>query len=176
MKNYFRSIALCLFVLMFASSAFASIGTKENGSSANQVSDINFVSPTGTTSPVAAGQATIPVLDSTLFAAGIANGGATSMASNTSAVPVTYAFVRKAIANDSAFDAGTMADGKPGQLLTLYITTLSGGSRTYTLTPATKTGFTSVAFNAVADSATFLFVDSTTGWVIVGQNSVTINP
>lgn len=176
MKNYFRSIALCLFALLITTSAFASIGTKENGLAANQVSDINFVLGTGATSPVAGGTATIPILDSTLLAAGTANGGATSMTSTELAVPTGYAFVRKAIANDAAFIAGTLANGKPGQILTIYITTVNGGSQTFTITPTTKTGFTSVGLNAAADQVTFLFVDTTVGWVIIGQNSVTVTP
>lgn len=172
-QKKFLSIALILCLVSAVS--FASIGVKENGTSVSQVSDINLTYATGTTVTNGSGQVTIPVLDSSLVAAGTANGGAVSMASNESAVPVTYAFVRKAIANDAAYDAGTLAAGKPGQLLTIYITTLSGGSRTFTLTPTTKTGFSSLAFNAVADSATLLYVDSTTGWVLVASNSVTVN-
>lgn len=171
-----RFLAVLLVALFVSASAFASVGVKRNGVKTGAAADINLIYPTGTAYTYDGGTVSIPTVSDTMFVTGTGNGGATSMASNETAVPVSYAFVRKAIANDSAFDAGTLANGEPGQILSIYITSLSGGSRTYTVTPTTKTGFTSIAFNAVADQATLLYVDDTSGWVIIGQNSLTINP
>lgn len=70
------------------------------------------------------------------------------------------------------FDAG-MDDGYAGQLLTLVLVTDNAGN--VDVTPDTKTGFTSIQLNDAGDSVTFRFVDSTTGWVLAGQNGATIN-
>ncbi|MCK5581957.1 MAG: hypothetical protein KAJ18_11875 [Candidatus Omnitrophica bacterium] len=117
---------------------------------------------------------TIDVVDSSMIAAGAANGGATSMATSTTAVPVTYAHVNMAITTaDPAFTAKTLADGKKGQILTIHV---YNGSNATTITPATSTAFSVLTFNAVDDSVTLLFADSTTGWLLMSSTSVTITP
>ena len=110
-----------------------------------------------------------------LQAAGTVFGDATSMTTSDTAVPVTYAVVYKAIAAAAATDAlaGTLANGTPGQLLKIFITeTVDSG--VFTLTPTTKRGFASLGFNAANDEATLLYVNDTTGWILISSTSVTV--
>lgn len=123
---------------------------------------------------------TVPLLQknmpSYLLHAGVSYGGATSMTSSDLAVPLAYSYVRKAISSDSAFSLGTLPNGSPGQLLTLFITSVAG-SGTFKVTPVTKTGFVSVTFGTAKQQATFLYVDDTTGWIMIahsGSPTVTI--
>ncbi len=97
--------------------------------------------------------------------------GYTSMVTQQVAVSTSYTMVFKAISSDPTYSTGTLADGKRGQLLTIKITAIDGNG-TWTLTPTTKTGFTSLVFEAVGDLVTLLFVDSTTGWIVISQESV----
>lgn len=66
-----------------------------------------------------------------------------------------------------------LADGYAGQMKT-YVLVTDGGMDFY-VTPTTKTGFTSVQLNDAKDSVTLRYVDSTTGWVIAGNNGATVN-
>lgn len=156
-----------ILAMVFASPSMSAVGIKVDGTLQGTATDIGFKSE-GTKLSNDGSTWTF-----NLLLAGVGSSGATSMATNEVAVPVSYSFVRKAIStNDPAYLAGTMADGYPGQLLTLFITTTYGG--TYVLTPTTKTGYTSISFNAGGDFATFLYVDDTYGWVIIATNSVTV--
>lgn len=180
MRNL-KTLSLAL-ILMFASSAAFAYGVKLNGASKPPADVIDFKAAAGTDILTTTGMIrAIPVVDSSMFATGTGNGGATSVASTTVAVPVTFSFVRKVITSnaDAAFTAGTLANGKPGQLLTVYVAGLTPGGATtggnYTITPTTTTGFTSIKLTAVNDYVTFLFVDSTTGWILFGYHgTVTI--
>jgi hypothetical protein len=100
--------------------------------------------------------------------------GATSITSSTTAIPLSYGFVRKGITDNTGYTTGTLANGTPGQMLTILISADEGaGSGTFTLTPTTTTGFTSIYFNAVYDQVTLLYVDDSAGWIIVSYESVT---
>lgn len=86
----------------------------------------------------------------------------------------SYTYIRKSIASDAAFSTGTLSDGRAGQLITIEITAVSGNG-TFTLTPTTKTGFTSLVFEAVGDIQTLLYVDDTVGWIRLTSESVQKN-
>lgn len=178
-----KKILSALFAFMLVSQfVFASVGLKTNGTPSGASADINIINTSSTTSTWSDGfQLSIPVLDPNLFSAGTGNGGAVSQVSLTTAVSVSAAFVRKVIPSnaDAAFTAGTLANGKPGQILTVYVSGLSPSGATsggnYTITPTTTTGFTSVKLTAVNDAVTFLYVNDTVGWVILSQDgTVTI--
>jgi len=79
-------------------------------------------------------------------------------------IPVTHLYVAKETGGDA--EALTLANGKPGQILVINLTTDGGG--TGTLTPATCTGFSTIAFDEAFDQATLLYVDDTVGWIILG--------
>lgn len=106
-----------------------------------------------------------------LIRSGLANGGGTSMTTNETDVDPSYNYIEKHIASDPAFNAGTLPDGSRGQVLTIQVVEVQG-SGTWTLTPDTATGFTSLIFEAVGDLVTLLYVDDTTGWIVISQESV----
>ena len=163
------AIAVALFMLFaLVSPSFASVGTKVDGVK-RAVADINF---SGTET---GGAVTVDGsgLTFNLMLSGVGNGGATSMASSTLVVPVGYSFIKKVISSDAAFGAGTLADGVPGQILTLYIHT-DQGSVDFVVTPATSLFFTTATFDSVGDTATFLWTDDTNGWAVIANTSVTV--
>ena len=80
----------------------------------------------------------------------------------TLAIPVTARFVQKATGGAEAL---TLANGKPGQRLTINISAYVGNG---TLTPTTKTGFTNIVFAAAGQKATLEYVDDTVGWIVEG--------
>jgi hypothetical protein len=96
----------------------------------------------------------------------------TTVAADVLAIPVTHQYVAKTTGADA--EALTLADGVPGQVLIVNLTTDGGG--TGTLTPATATGFVSIAFADAGDQAVLKFIDSTVGWVILGASGVAAPP
>lgn len=178
-------IALTIFGFCIPS-AFADYGVKINGASHNDKTNIDFKTAAGSDVGTQTGLTeAIPTLSSTMFATGVANGGATSIASTTTAIPVGFGFVRMVIPSngDAAFTAKTLANGTPGQYLTVYGSGLSPSGATTggnaTITPTTSTGFTSIKLSAVNDVVTLHYMDSTIGWTIVtwtaaASNSITI--
>ena len=162
---------LMLFALVHVPVSHASVGIKIDGSSGGfntgNATSFNFKSIGGALSNDGS------TWTFELLLAGIGSGGATSMTSADLAIPLGFSFVRKAISADPAFIAGTLADGKPGQLLTLYISQ-DDGSQTFTVTPATSLTFATAAFDSVGDQATFFWSDDTNGWSIWSQTSVTV--
>ena len=87
---------------------------------------------------------------------------------------------------DNSAGAGTaryiaLGNGVKGQMLTITLALATGGTLYITndkVSPAvftmTKTGWDDIALNAALDSVTLLYVDDTYGWIIIGQNSVTV--
>lgn len=99
----------------------------------------------------------------------------TSMTSATTTVPVAYKHVRKAIASDPAFSQGPLPDGTAGQILIIEITE-NYGTGTFTVTPETSTGFSTLIFEGPNDRVSLLFVDDENGWVILNNGSVQFTP
>jgi len=106
-------------------------------------------------------------ISASLLGAGVSLGGVSTMATGSTAIPLAYSVVKK-IMSGATNQAGTMADGVPGQVITVMLTERSS-SGNFILTPTTKTGFSNITFNTVGDTATFLFVDGTVGWIILGE-------
>lgn len=96
--------------------------------------------------------------------------GVATVAGGTLAIPVTKRVVSK---TTGGVEALTLADGVPGQELTIILATDGGDG---TLTPTTKTGFTSIVFADAKDTANLRFVDSTVGWVITGLSGTAAPP
>jgi len=71
---------------------------------------------------------------------------------------------------DAGGDIFTLADGVAGQTMFIIMKSSTGVA---TITPATKTGFTSVTFNAAGDSVILQFF-TTLGWIIMGGNSYAV--
>lgn len=99
-------------------------------------------------------------------------GGTTTSAADALAIPVTHAIVAKTTGADA--EALTLANGENGQVLTIDLATDGGGDGT--LTPTTKSGFTSIVFADAGDNATLMYVDDTVGWIILGTAGVAAPP
>lgn len=102
---------------------------------------------------------------------GISTYSYTSMTSSQTAINASYSLIRKSIASDPAFQTGTLPNGARGKIITIQVTECPTGA-SWTLTPTTKTGFTSLIFENVGDIATLLYVDDTTGWIRLTLESV----
>lgn len=98
--------------------------------------------------------------------------GATTVAADALAIPVTHRYVAKTTGADA--EALTLADGTSGQRLTIELATDGGGDGT--LTPTTKTGYAAIVFADAGDVATLEYVDDTVGWIIVGAAGATAQP
>ena len=77
-------------------------------------------------------------------------------------IPVTHAHVSKTTGADA--EALTLANGKPNQILTIILAVDGGG--TGTLTPATATGWATIAFADAGDQAVLFYIDDEAGWRI----------
>ena len=73
--------------------------------------------------------------------------------------------------NTSGAIALTLAAGTTHQVKFISMIVDSG---TATLTPATFTGGSTIAFDDAGDSCVLMYLDSTYGWVVVGNNGCTI--
>jgi len=96
----------------------------------------------------------------------------TTCAGDTLAIPITHRFVSKTTSTDA--EACTLADGYPGQRLTISLTTDGGGSAT--ITPTTKTGFATIVLADAKDTVTLEFVDETVGWIFIGSTGTAGEP
>ena len=96
----------------------------------------------------------------------------TTSAADWLAIPVTHAYVAKTTGADA--EALTLANGTPGQLLVINLTTDGGGDGT--LTPTTKTGFTTIVFADAGDQAVLLYIDDTIGWILLAYKGLTSPP
>lgn len=90
--------------------------------------------------------------------------GSTTKAADVLAVPITHRYVAMTTGADA--EALTLANGVPGQRITIVLATDGGG--TGTLTPATCTGFATCAFADAGDGITLTYVDDTLGWTLDG--------
>lgn len=166
MRKVFLLLAM---VVLLATPAFATVGINNAGTPAGEATTILYNCPS--TTQILNGSVAYANCGN-LLQAGTANGGATSMTTTQLAVPVTYDYVRKAIAALAAgsFTAGTLANGSYGQILSILITNV-GASGTFTLTPATATGWASIQFNLAKQTAVLLYVNDTVGWVVLSVGS-----
>lgn len=64
----------------------------------------------------------------------------------------------------------TLADGTNGQVKHIVMGTDGGDA---TLTPTTKTGYSTITFNDAGDGVTLVFI-TTKGWIVAGNNGATL--
>ena len=94
-----------------------------------------------------------------------ADGGKTTL-SGAGAIPITDAIVEW---TTTGANAATLADGAEGQILTVVIVTDGGEG---TITPDTTfTGWATVVMTDDIDQVSFMFADTTSGWIILGTSS-----
>lgn len=103
---------------------------------------------------------------------GAIDGGNVDVGADELVIPVTHRHVSKTTGSDA--EALTLADGVPGQRLTVNLVVDGGG--TGTITPATCTGFVSVALADAGDNVTFEWIDDTIGWIITGATGASAPP
>ena len=96
----------------------------------------------------------------------------TTSAADSLAIPVSHAYVAKTTGADA--EALTLADGSPGQILVINLTTDGGGDGT--LTPATATGWATIVFADALDQATLFYVNDSIGWIILGTKGASAPP
>lgn len=70
-------------------------------------------------------------------------------------------------------DALTLANGTDGQMKRVILDVLTSGGHTSVITPATKTGYTTVTLTAAGQSVTMEYV-TTRGWIVTGNFGATI--
>jgi len=98
----------------------------------------------------------------------------TTVAADVLVIPVSHGFVSKTSGADA--EACTLADGSPGQLLVVSVTTAGGGA--CTVTPATSTGWATVVLTVVGDTAVMLYVNDDIGWLLLNTmgTAVALDP
>lgn len=159
--------------MFFATPAFCALSAVTASPGADDVYEINNATP-GTSKTFLGTRLRGPLtIGSTTYASG-ENGNPSLGVSGCGgdyATPTTAVFFKTTGA--SVGESYCLGDGYANQQLTLVLTT--DGGRDFTVTPATKTGFASVALNDANDSVTLRFSDTTKGWFVVGNNGATIN-
>lgn len=100
----------------------------------------------------------------------VAVSGKTTKAGAVLAVPITHRVVEMTTGGAEAL---TLANGEPGQEITIILGTDGGDG---TLTPATATGWATIVFADAGDHAHLRYVDDTVGWIIVGLAGVAAPP
>jgi len=104
-----------------------------------------------------------------------AKAGVTTMVSTATSIAgalLSYGMIQKDL-DDPADQSGELQDGVQGQMVTIQLLTKAAGN--YVLTPTRKTGYTTLTFDTAKDSITLLYLDGINGWIIVGNNGVTVN-
>ncbi len=96
----------------------------------------------------------------------------TTMATGVLAIPVTHPYVAKT--TPAGAEALTLANGKPGQTLTVYLIVAGGGDAT--LTPTTATGWGTIVFADAGDQVTLMYVDDVAGWIVISALGLTAQP
>lgn len=94
--------------------------------------------------------------------------GSTQALSGAGAVNVTTLTTK---VTSTGANALTLADGTDGQVK-IIVMVVDGGDAT--LTPTTKTGFSTIVFNDAGDGVVLVFT-TTTGWIVAGNNGATIS-
>lgn len=181
-----RKFIVLLFVgLLIQVAAFADVGFKNNGSNIGSVTDIDTVGCTNTRSGsvgtvdcsnVSATSATYTgdvTFRSSLLALGRTGNSTVLFSSSTKLIQanIPYALILKAILG--AEPTTYFPKGTPGQVLVVQIYSV-GQSGTWSIAPdltVPKTGWTSIQFNAVGQSATFVYLNDTLGWIITATGS-----
>ena len=123
----------------------------------------------------------------TVLANGHKEGVTTNVSGETNLTSAALAYGVIAVADIGSLDGSSaryiaLADGTPGQMVTIYIVADSGGTLYITddkvndvvFGSTTATGWDDLAFDSALDSVTLLFVDTTYGWIVIGTNSVTV--
>lgn len=174
MKKLISVIAL---VVLLAAPCFGAVAVNDNPD------DTEVYVGEATTICVEGQEVTFDGSKVTMLANGHKAGVTTNVSteSNLLAAALAYGVIKK-VGNDSTSDKKySIANGTPGQMITIVITTACASSGDYVISDdsvasgvVTKTGWDDIALDAAYDSVTLLYVDDTYGWVVIGQNGASI--
>ena len=89
-------------------------------------------------------------------------------------IPVTHSVVSKTTGVDE--ELCSLANGVPGQELTIVLVAVGHADGDIILTPATLTGFATILLDDVKDTVTLKYIDDTVGWIVVGAAGTAANP
>lgn len=172
-------LAVAFAVILTSPVCYGAVGYKKDGTMQGAATDIDFRES----------NTTFDGSTVTVFGNGYKDGVSTVVTGSVSNLTAEYlSYGVLVLSNLGAMNetGGTvrsiaLANGTPGQMLTIIITAATGGTLYITddrIAPSvftmTKTGWDDIALNAALDSVTLLYVDDTYGWIVVGGNSVTI--
>ena len=123
------------------------------------------------TDPTADGTITFPDTGDEGAAGGeiawIADAGTTTKDASDAAIPVTDAVV---LGTSGGASAWSLPNGEEGQILTVVIVT-DGGEAIITPDTAAGCGWATVVLTSDIDGVTFMYIDDTIGWIIIGTFS-----
>ncbi len=183
MKKFLVGITVLLFgIVLVVNYAFAALSPLGTTWSADDTREVNRATP-GTDKAFLGTYAQGPVgtMGATTYSA--TNAGCPALAGGV-ATPTTTAFLVTSGSGGgqcyrlgAAVIPGTSTNAVPTPAFNqeLTITLVTDGGKDFVVTPVTKTGFTDVTFNDAKDSATLKYIDTTTGWVVTGNNGATVN-
>lgn len=159
---------IALILALFAGTAYAIVAVDDDGDYIGEAVTLDFdrglvASKSGSTVTVAA--------------TGYKEGETTNVSTESSLTSAALAYGLISLQVGSAKTIG-LSDGDVGQMITVRCSVRDGASAVIwkyaTATPITCTGWSTLTFDTQGDSITLLWLDDTTGWVIVGNNGVTV--
>jgi len=172
MKKIFVLTLLCL--LVGFTNVFAAVAIYENGIYKGEATAIDIAAGQGASTFANGEKANLP-FSTNLFGTGTYNASVTVVTQvNSSTHTIGSVNYRTMIIPLGTISRTlTLPDGTAGQLLTIIIEN-SYDKATVTLTATTKYGWSSATLDSVNDTITLLFIDSTYGWIVIGDNGVTV--
>lgn len=173
MKNRFVLPGILL-VLALAPVAWSDLSTVDVSPGADDQQEINNMTP-GSSKTFLGTRLRGPLaIGSTTYAAGDNGNPTTGLAgcADDYATPTTTAFLKTT--GGTTGEAYCLGDaGKPGYRLTVVLVT--DGNKNFTITPATKTGFSNIQLDDAKDSCTLKWLNTTDGYIIDGNSGCTVN-
>ncbi len=167
-----KILFLLALLVLLASPVFAAVGINVNGTTIGTAGNLYVNCNTGG-SPYIDGFNYSATCSSTLVADGTYNGGYTSLGTIDTGISLTQVMVEKAISGAYlGTTSDTLPNGTPNQIFTIVIGSVTN-SGTWTVTPTTSGGWSSIIFNTQGQTATFLYVNSTVGWIILSADGTT---
>ena len=174
----FLGLAVVIALLSFVSVSYASVAVNE------KILDVSTYVGEATNLEIEGQDVSFDGSRATILANGHKDGVTDNVSgeSDLLAAAVAYGIIK--LADVGSLDSGderfiSLANGTAGQMLTIILIADSGGTLYITDDKVasgtmTNTGWDDIAFDSALDSVTLLWVDDTTGWIIVGMNAVTV--
>ena len=167
----YKKLFMVLALMALTAPAFASVGVKVNGVPAGAATDLNVVCGSGVNTSITADGSSFNIgCSPNLAESGFANAGYVSLASTGTTISPSYTLVFKQLDSDgnSLYTSGTLANGTPGQILTITAAGSAplGTGGTYKLSFTTSLTIASVTFTKSGDSVTLVYLDDTNGWLV----------